>query len=300
MTVSGITVSAPELFCPSCGYDLRSIESNRCPECGLEVDRSANGISQLPWTHRKRLGLVRAYFATVWLTMRHPLRFTQEIERPVRYADAQWFRLITIAIAAAGPLAVIIGVMWQNQWPFAEWAESGFPVAMVLQNNDQGPSITVLLPWIVGAALPPVVPLAIVLLLVLITGAGSYFVAPRSASVARQNSAIALSYYASAPLLWIPILCVAGALMPLVERLFPHDRHMRESILIGLGLFIVAIFLFMLLSMGLSVSRLVKAVSGGFFAYAGIFICGILSIALALGAFPWIVGFVTIVIDSVR
>ena len=43
-------------FCPDCGYDLRGISSDRCPECGHAVDPTSLAISIIPWTHRRSLG----------------------------------------------------------------------------------------------------------------------------------------------------------------------------------------------------------------------------------------------------
>src|SRR5262249_31894858 len=34
-------------LCPSCGYDLRAATNDRCPECGLVVDRQALVISNI-------------------------------------------------------------------------------------------------------------------------------------------------------------------------------------------------------------------------------------------------------------
>ena len=37
------TNPAADLFCPNCGYNLRGIDSERCPECGVVIDREAMG-----------------------------------------------------------------------------------------------------------------------------------------------------------------------------------------------------------------------------------------------------------------
>src|SRR5688500_6888706 len=83
-----------DLFCPGCGYDLRAIDSGRCPECGLPVDRTA-GVSRIPWAHRRRIGWARAYSRTVWLATFRTRKLAAEVERPVDYRAAQQFRLVT-------------------------------------------------------------------------------------------------------------------------------------------------------------------------------------------------------------
>src|ERR1700722_6280231 len=88
------------LVCPSCGYDLRAIPSERCPECGTPIDRSATAVSQIPWAHRKAMGAMRAYWRTLTLATFRIRKLGEEIHRPVSWPDANWFRWITVGIAS--------------------------------------------------------------------------------------------------------------------------------------------------------------------------------------------------------
>src|SRR5690349_14795558 len=72
-----------EIFCPECGYDLRSIDSARCPECGTQWDRTQLARSRLPWAARATIGRGRAYARTVWLAIVRPRRVADEVARPV-------------------------------------------------------------------------------------------------------------------------------------------------------------------------------------------------------------------------
>jgi predicted RNA-binding Zn-ribbon protein involved in translation (DUF1610 family) len=74
-----------QLICPECGYDLRSINSQRCPECGLAIDRATMSVSHLPWSHRQSIGRVRAYWRTNVLVILRPKRLAEEIARPVSF-----------------------------------------------------------------------------------------------------------------------------------------------------------------------------------------------------------------------
>ena len=93
-----------ELFCPGCGYDLRGLASERCPECGLTIDREAVAASAIPWMHRTRLGRVNAFRRTVWMAIRHPATLARDAARPVSYLDAQKFRWVVVLLGAL-PLA---------------------------------------------------------------------------------------------------------------------------------------------------------------------------------------------------
>ena len=52
---------AHDLYCQECGYNLRGLISNRCPECGWFLETVRATESQIPWVHRKKLAWFRAY-----------------------------------------------------------------------------------------------------------------------------------------------------------------------------------------------------------------------------------------------
>src|SRR5688572_15202434 len=112
-------LTEPMLLCPGCGYDLRGIESERCPECGVLVDRAGAVISRIPWAHREQIGKWRAYWRTVRRAMFHPVALAAEVSRPVRFDDAKRFSRRTALLAWATLVPLIL-------WAWA--ATMKFPV----------------------------------------------------------------------------------------------------------------------------------------------------------------------------
>lgn len=168
------------VLCPSCGYDLRGSTSQRCSECGFGLDPLRTRETLIPWSHRRELGWFRAYWKTVWQVLRRPREFCVEIARPVSYRDSQSFRWLT---TAAAYLPILVG--------------SG--VGAVLESWDGSP-ITATDWWVLGG-----LNVWAGSALVLLPGLASCFFHPRHLSIEYQNRAIALSYYAWAPLALTPL-----------------------------------------------------------------------------------------------
>src|ERR1700683_5145664 len=88
------------LHCPQCGYNLFGIDaSERCPECGLQIDRGIVGESRLAWMHRRKIGRVRAFIRTAAVGTFRPKQIADEMNRPVSLADARRFRIVCLAIS---------------------------------------------------------------------------------------------------------------------------------------------------------------------------------------------------------
>jgi len=164
--------------CLGCGYDLRATPTDRCPECGQVFDRENLLTSRIPWTYRARTGSIPAYLKTILWVMIHPGQFAAEIQKPISLIDAQRFRWIT-AVLVLIPLAALSLWLSIPQFNSLPWVPS----------------------WsIILATLPPII------LAILLTGVQSYLFHPRTISVEKQNRAIALSYYTSAPLALVFLL----------------------------------------------------------------------------------------------
>ncbi|HEX3357436.1 MAG TPA: hypothetical protein VHS31_10735 [Tepidisphaeraceae bacterium] len=102
-------------LCPSCGYNLRGLSSNRCPECGEQFDPEKLAAANIPWLKRAAIGTWAAYWQTVLFAMIHPLDFADEIWNAQRLdpAAARSFRRITLFIADMAVLVAVFAI-WLN------------------------------------------------------------------------------------------------------------------------------------------------------------------------------------------
>ncbi len=215
-----------DLHCLACGYSLRGIDSERCPECGAAIDREALAVPQIPWANRKATGSFRAYWRTVWLVLWRPARAAADVNRSVSYQDARRFQHITVMLAFI-PLAC--SAIW-GAWDTELFHVHGF---------SNGP-----LGWTLELGVIPVGLMSMWLFLFAATGAPSYFFHPRSLPPERQNRAIALSYYASAPLALTPILIAFAACIGALYGTTFRSGFLDEGVLIALvqALFILMVF----------------------------------------------------------
>jgi hypothetical protein len=181
---------ADDLYCPDCGYSLRGLTSDRCPECGLLLDFIESDRPLIPWELHDELGRIRAYWRTVFAVIGRPKRFCRAMYRAVSYRDAQAFRWITIAHACVAVVLVLATLYLLH--PQALTEETPYAGWELICGN-------ILHVFIVLAAL---------------TGIPSYFFHPAHLPIERQNRAVALSYYGTAPLaLSLPIAPILIAIL---------------------------------------------------------------------------------------
>ena len=307
MTAELLALDAP--VCPACGYDLRGIDSGRCPECGTPIDGAA--VSRIPWVHRRLLGRWRAYWRTWAMATFRTGSLAAEVRRPVSHRDGQAFRWATVAL------------MWPPLAGAASWAAARVPLGKMAQAAAgwhlsamafSGPNDTVLnplplgltVPWLAGLATPGVAAAAVLTLLVLVTGVGSYLFRPRRLPVRWGNRAVAISYFAGAPLA-LTILPVAAAVLLAGEfsavtpsgPLWTLPKAVRL-----LGWFApVDGVLFVVLGTFLATVRLLRSatVAGwGWTAGASLLLALLwgATAAVALVGVPWVAGYVRLMVGS--
>ncbi len=115
-----ITIDAPlpaiesDLYCPKCGYNLRGLTGNRCPECGDDIAIIRERKSQIPWLYRDKEGTLHAYWKTVWLVMGRNQRFCLEIGREIDEGEARRFRRVTLLFAYVPFVLVTLALTEQS------------------------------------------------------------------------------------------------------------------------------------------------------------------------------------------
>ena len=295
--------------CPECGYDLRGIASDRCPECGLAVDRAA--VSRIPWVNRRPIGRVRAYWRTVWLATFRTDRLAAEVRRPLKIRDGQTFRWLTVALA------------WVPLGALAAWAAHALPLAaeaVAAVNFHIAPAgmigyaetplaplpLGLSVPWLDGLQLPGVAPAAVLAALVLFTGVGSYFFHPRRLPVDWQNRAVAISYFACAPLALAALPAVAAAMLAWGYldaggngRFWNPGNPLRLPLLVvldvGTG--------FIALALAFAEVRLLRTATRvgwvrAMFTFGLAAVLSLASAAAALVAVPWMAGYLRLMAES--
>ncbi len=193
-----------DLFCLDCGYNLRGLTGNQCPECGHDIAYIRTHETKIPWTHRREIGWFLAFWKTVYFVLLSKRRLWEELCRPVDSSDARIFRRVTLVWIEG--MILLLASVWA-------WID---PQGLLAQCWKMEPHLTV-----IG-------------FLTLLLGLLAFFITttrpPRSFSrYCRSHEtpaelchrAMTLSIYAAAPLAWLPVV---GWLTFVIVWTFPADR----------------------------------------------------------------------------
>jgi len=228
--------SAENLFCITCGYNQRGITSAHCPECGQDFSKLPPSPTLLPWIHRRRLGLFRAYWRTALMVFFRPKFFHDQIDNPISLKDARRFWLLSIVHALLPPLFLLLYMAIHIS-----------PANLVALMHFISQTIFVPVPvfyfFLFG----------FILFLIAATGMPGYFCHPHSLGIGQQNRAIALSYFASAPIALMPLIFALAVAAEFLLRL--------KDIAMTLRALAAAVAVFMLGAWYIRTAGLVLAVS---------------------------------------
>ncbi len=288
------------LFCPACGYDLRASTDGRCNECGLAIDWASLRVSAFPWAHRREMGRARAYVRTVWRVLVGDRALAYEAVKPQDPADGRSFARVTGALVAITLLVPFAAMMTD---------EGGVGFLAVPANDPPGPWLTgwmqnLIVPWAAGVTLWPVpVSCLIAMGFTLPRAAGPMFRSQARANV-RTERAAAIASYATAPLAVLPLAVVIlwGSAIGMWLVRGRAVGAQGTLLLVFSGLLIAAVAIggtFVRVGQWLARVRLGGLLTG--FAGAAGLLGSWCGIALVLfGVAPWCVGFLWLVVDSLR
>lgn len=296
-----VTESIPQLLCPGCGYDLRFLSSDRCPECGLAIDRTASAQSRLPWSHRQQLGPVRAFWRTVRLAVARPDRVGAEVSRPVSADDARRFRRLTVLIAFVPLAAFACSAYLASLGAGLDPAPLEF-LALPGRPMFSGPA-HVAFGWVLEFLAAASCVLALWLFLMAATGVSGYFFHPARLGVVQQNRAVALSQYGCAALAFTPVTVALAAAAVIVQAVTPAASPLADRIRSALSNAAVTMMLAQGVSCYLSTLFLLRftthcGTARLLTAAVALPACWGLLGALILAGIPLAVGFVALVILS--
>ena len=291
------------LICPACGFDLRGTQSDRCGECGLAIDRAALAVSGIPWAHRRRIGRVRAYFKTFWgvLVDRKGLRY--EAAKPQEMADGRAFARVTGFWVAAALVGAFV-IMVRTEKGLGELAVLPEPVGRFPQPAERW-FIDGVAPWSAGATLWGVFAACLAALGFWLAGAARYVFRSGGMSAGRSRAAVALLGYATAPLALLApaAACLVGLILVGRHQEATGDEQPQWllALAIGFGLFALVALVATCRRVGQWLARTRHCGAGpavlGVAEMVGLWLLG--GIVL-LGLVPWCVGFLWVVVDSVR
>lgn len=297
MTQSVETDAKAGRVCPDCGYDLRGTDGGRCPECGLAQDGAEAFV--IPWQQRKEIGRLMAFLRTVEMAVVRPRRLAMAIAAPVEYASAERFRRWVVVLASLPPIVFFLAVVWHMGGTGFLAVTDGRRTSLESWLADPWSEMAVV--WSAGAMFVLVLPAGVAMMFYLATGAAGYWFRPAHLDVERQNRAVAISRYACGPLALLPLPAVlAAGFAGMVAEGFSDAPPWPWGWVMLVGL-VGAI-----LAAGWRASLVLLArtthcgggrvIGAGF----GLPLSWLLAAVVGLGAFPFAVGLIWIVVDSFR
>lgn len=190
------------LRCLRCGYDLRGFATERCSECGWEIDRDLLSGGSFPWEFRRYRGRFLSYLKTVWTVSIGSRSLADAPKRRHELADAKNFARTTGVIVGV----VLVGVSFLIFKDVGLWR-------MVIQPDWSWPPRAprpvwiedVGVPWSAGVTLLPVGPLVLAAFALYVTRAPKRLFAMKGADPSAAKSGEAIGCYAAAPMAWLPL-----------------------------------------------------------------------------------------------
>jgi hypothetical protein len=299
MTASAILPDGQ--YCPACGYDQRGLASGRCPECGIAIDKTRSSV--ILWERRKTVGYVNAFFRTLIVASINPKRIARATSSPVDVQSARLFRRLVILLTVTPILVVFFLSVWQQKGTVFLSTFDDSSIGSTIGSYFDSSGEPALL-WSAGATFWPVLPVAVLLLLMVTTAISHWFYVGKL-DLLRQNRAMAVSNYLCAPLIWLFVPLIFPMVILLAT---PRDTRQLPSALqsfafegslyavITLGLITLALL------NNLRLLRLATQCGIGrwLFGSLGILFQWLFAVVLSIAIFPALVGLCWLMFDSLR
>ena len=296
MTRADATI-APDAgtYCPGCGYDLRGSAGERCPECGLARDAVP---LQLPWERRRDLGRVAAFVRTARLATFRPDRLARQVMTRVDVPAARRFRLCVLAIVTAATTTAFAVVVHRLGGLSCLDATPDPRVGFSAVSSVNGPVLF----WSAGAVMWPVLPIGLAIALWVGTAWDPWFDL-RRLTPAPRGRAMAGARYTVAPLLGlVAVTALAADIVGVNDGdTASGPRNVGRNLWLVMWIVSAAVVLLA----WTAPARYALAVPGGGAGRAAVVLAGTavqwtLAVAVGLAAWPALVGFGWVVVDSSR
>lgn len=269
------------VYCPQCLYNVRGVAGERCPECGLLIDREDWAASPIPWEHRQKIGFVRAYIWTVRLVTSRARRLAMATPQGLSVRDAWRFWILTML-----PPAGLIGY---GIWLLGGASSiTGSVVRPFYESKNPLVWMDLLGPWEAGMLLPGALPLAAVAVLLWI-GLGMALVCRLSASDVDRQRVWTMALYSSAPLgYWTATQLIGWSLLTVAKHMYAmHGPYPL------VGLLVILLMLVPLPWWMWRMAWTAYVVGKCSFPKAALITAGGLAMLVGLGfVMPWVIGLV--------
>ena len=312
MTIAG--GSDITAICARCGYDLRNIESDRCPECGFDLARQTALSGEIPWTYRRARGRIRSFVETVWRVTIGGAWLSRVTASPVSMRDARRFWLVAATVAAFPLMAAVAYTQLRHMdaWmyvytpdamlmgPRPDYQYLGQPVPWYAAVMSPGVHSNVLWPIAAALEIPGLAILVVWLFVLLASGIPVYRFHPRNLGPQHRQRSAAFGYYTCAPLALcsLPLLILAASYITIREQ--QPDPFGPLIVIAVLMAIVVALLLLVWIVRLLKTLVLLTQARVARFTYNCVFlIAGWLGCAIfALLFVPWCIGTARLFLDA--
>ncbi|HEX4056139.1 MAG TPA: hypothetical protein VHX86_17900 [Tepidisphaeraceae bacterium] len=287
-------------FCVGCGYNLRALTSDRCPECGLRLDEAA--YAPVPWEGRRHIGTYRAFWRTVFLATLHPKRLAGAIALPLNDRDGRRFARIVAVVAAIPPIVFLTTFVGSTGFATLVVNFSAPYNSLASLQKTLGPLWEIGVIWFAGAMCFMALPIGLVATILMGSGASRFWARIADSPSVRRDRAFAISSYYISPLAWMFVPTLLFTVPHIAGDMSNHTVWMIAFLNVLLGC--IALGAIVVIYVWNSLILIMVTTHCGFgrliASAIGFIMFWLVSAIVWLGLFPMMVGLIWLMIDSLR